>query len=138
MLLFGFIVSVIVSGVVAFCYIVLFAFTIWMMVDAAKQDRFWWLVLVLGVPVVGPAVYYFTEKKHEYVKAEPHHIHESETEEQHEKAPKKKKARKSKAEAKKEGGFSIETITSDSKKEEKEMREENPKEENSEKEKISE
>lgn len=69
-------------------YILIIAFTIWMAVDAAKQDRFWWVVLTIGVPVIGPAVYYYTEKKHEYAKVPSHHIHESETEIQHEATPK--------------------------------------------------
>jgi phage protein D len=72
-----------------------------MAIDAGKQDRFWWLTFVIGVPVIGPAAYYFTEKKHEYARAPVHHVHDSETEEQHEKAPKKRKHHK-KAEEKKE------------------------------------
>jgi ABC-type nickel/cobalt efflux system permease component RcnA len=91
----------IMSIVVAFCYVLLIAFTVWMAVDAAKQDRFWWLTVVIGVPVIGPAAYYFTEKKHEYARAPIHHLHTSETEEQHEKAPKKRKHTK-KSEEKKE------------------------------------
>jgi Flp pilus assembly protein TadB len=65
-----------------------------MAVDAGKQDRFWWLTVVIAVPVIGPAAYYFTEKKHEYARAPVHHVHQSETEEQHEKAPKKRKSHK--------------------------------------------
>jgi hypothetical protein len=44
--------------------------------------------VIIGVPVIGPAVYYYTEKKHEYAKVPSHHIHESETEIQHEATPK--------------------------------------------------
>ncbi|MEN9881559.1 MAG: hypothetical protein RLZZ308_742 [Candidatus Parcubacteria bacterium] len=69
-------------------YIVIISFTLWMAVDAAKQDRFWWVALVVGVPLVGPALYFFTEKKHEYKKAPSHHVHTSQTEEQHEQSPK--------------------------------------------------
>ncbi|MCF7843760.1 DUF2834 domain-containing protein [Candidatus Gracilibacteria bacterium] len=96
MIFIEFILGAIVTLVVAGCYIIAIAFTVWMMIDAGKQDRFWWLVLIIGVPVIGPAVYYFTEKKHGYYKAPVHHIHNSETEEQHEKSPKKKSVRKSK------------------------------------------
>ena len=65
-------------------YLIVGSFLVWMFVDAAKQDRFWWIVIILGVPVIGAAEYYLTEKKHEYAKAPSHHIHESETESQHE------------------------------------------------------
>jgi hypothetical protein len=74
------------------------AFTVWMIIDAGKQDRFWWLTLIIGVPVIGAAAYYFTEKKHEYRSAPLHYVHISETEQQHEKAPKKKAVRKAKKE----------------------------------------
>lgn len=96
MMLFGIIFGAFVTLIVAVCYIITIAFTVWMAIDAGKQDRFWWLTLIIGIPIIGPAAYYFTEKKHEYVKAPVHHVHESETEEQHEKAPKKKKTRRTK------------------------------------------
>ena len=94
MLFIGILVSAVITLIVYSAYIILIAFTVWMVVDAAKQDRFWWVVLVVGIPFVGPVAYYYTEKKHEYAKAESHHIHASETEEQHERAPKKKVIRK--------------------------------------------
>lgn len=94
MMLFGIAVGALMSFIVIGAYILVASFILWMAVDAAKQDRFWWIVFVLGIPVVGAAVYYFTEKKHEYAKVESHHVHTSETEEQHEVAP-KKRARKS-------------------------------------------
>lgn len=100
MILFQFVVALLITFVVAMCYLIAVSFTIWMIVDAGKQDRFWWLTVIIGVPVIGPAAYYFTEKKHEYRRAEIHHIHTSETEEQHEKAPKKKSSRKAKKENK--------------------------------------
>lgn len=99
MLFIGVLVSVIVTLIVYSAYIILISFTLWMAVDAAKQDRLWWIVLIIGIPFVGSVVYYYTEKKHEYAKAESHHVHTSETEEQHEQAPKKKVIRK-KAESK--------------------------------------
>lgn len=94
MILFGIIFGIFVTLVVAICYILVISFTVWMAIDAGKQDRFWWLTLIIGMPVIGPAAYYFTEKKHQYAKVQSRHIHESETEEQHEKAPKKKVVRK--------------------------------------------
>lgn len=96
MILFSLIFGIVITFVVVFCYIITIAFTLWMAIDAGKQDRFWWLVIIIGVPIIGPGAYYFTEKKHEYVKVEPHHIHTSETEEQHEHAPKKRSPRKTK------------------------------------------
>lgn len=80
----GFILGMVLELVTYSAFIIIFSFSAWMCVDAAKQDRFWWIVIILGVPVIGPAVYYFTEKKHEYAKAPSHHVHESETEAQHE------------------------------------------------------
>lgn len=87
----GFILTffALITGVIFYCAnVVLLSFIIWMAVDAAKQDRFWWMVLIIGVPIVGAGAYYFTEKKHEYAKVGSHHIHKSETEEQHETSPK--------------------------------------------------
>lgn len=86
----GLLAGIIITVLVVACYVLTIAFTVWMAIDAGKQDRFWWLVIVIGVPIIGPSVYYFTEKKHEYRKAPVHHIHTSETEQQHEMAPKNK------------------------------------------------
>jgi hypothetical protein len=97
MILFGIIFGALLSFIVIGSYVISLAFWIWMIVDAAKQDRFWWLVFIICVPIIAAAVYYFTEKKHEYRKAEVHHIHESQTEEQHEQTP-KKRVRKAKVE----------------------------------------
>mgnify|MGYP000963380421 CR=1 FL=1 len=90
----GMLLTLIVYG----AYIFLIAFTLWMAVDAGKQDRFWWMVLIIGIPFVGSGVYFFTEKKHEYAKAESHHIHDGETEAQHETSPHKKRSRHKKSE----------------------------------------
>lgn len=83
----GFLAVLISTLLIYAAYLAFFSFTLWMMVDAAKQDRFWWVVVILGVPFIGSIVYYFTEKKHEYAKAPSHHIHTSETESQHESSP---------------------------------------------------
>jgi uncharacterized membrane protein YeiB len=82
-LMFGLLFSVFVYVL----YILAIAFTLWMVVDASKQDRFWWVVLIVGVPLVGPCTYFFVEKKHEYAKVPIKHVHKSETEEEHERAP---------------------------------------------------
>ena len=76
--LIGLLVSMVVTFIVYSAYIILIAFTVWMAVDAGKQDRFWWIVLILGVPVIGGAAYYMTEKKHEYARMTSHHIHTGE------------------------------------------------------------
>lgn len=102
MLFFGLIIAFLMTLVVYAAYIFIIAFTMWMAVDAAKQDRFWWVVLVIGAPIIGPAVYFFTEKKHEYVKIESHHVHTSETEAQHEHAPKAHTHHEAKHEVKEE------------------------------------
>lgn len=90
MILFGIIFGTLITLIVIVCYIIAIAFTLWMIVDAGKQDRFWWLTIIIGVPVIGPIAYYFTEKKHEYTRVPAHHIHESLTERQHESSPQKK------------------------------------------------
>lgn len=102
MILFGLLLTACIYFLIYGSYILVISFTVWMAVDAAKQDRFWWTTLVIGLPVIGAAAYYFTEKKHEYAKAIPHHIHESLTEKQHESSPKKKSTRKVKVETKSE------------------------------------
>ncbi len=83
----GFIALLVSTVAIYGAYLFFFSFTLWMMVDAAKQDRFWWVVVILGVPFIGSITYYLTEKKHEYAKAPSHHIHVSETEAQHERSP---------------------------------------------------
>lgn len=61
-------------------YVIAFAFLVWMAVDAAKQDKFWWLVIVVGLPVLGSIVYYFVEKKKDYMTTTGHlgHVHRKE------------------------------------------------------------
>ena len=48
------------------CYILALSFTVWMIVDAAKQDKFWWLVFTISLPFVGALIYFFAEKEHLY------------------------------------------------------------------------
>lgn len=49
-------------------YAFVITFTVWMIVDAAKHDKFWWLFLTIALPFVGAVIYYFTEKKKLYEK----------------------------------------------------------------------
>lgn len=89
MIMISLIFGLLLTLVMYLAYMFVIAFTIWMAIDAGKQDRFWWVLLVIAIPLIGPFTYYFTEKKHEYAKAPSHHIHDSETEGQHEQAPHK-------------------------------------------------
>lgn len=89
MIIFELLLGMMTTMIVYAAYILVISFTLWMSVDAAKQDRYWWVVLIIGVPIIGSAVYFFTEKKHLYAEAPSHHIHTSETEKEHETSPKK-------------------------------------------------
>ena len=66
--LFGIVVGFVIMTMLYAFYVMAGSFIVWMVVDAAKQDKFWWVVLVIGVPIIGAAAYYFTEKKHDYAK----------------------------------------------------------------------
>ncbi len=66
--LFGIVVGFVIMTMLYAFYVIAGSFIVWMAVDAAKQDKFWWVVLIVGVPIIGAAAYYFTEKKHEYAK----------------------------------------------------------------------
>lgn len=89
MAIFGLILGALMTVVVYCAYILIISFTLWMAIDAGKQDRFWWLTLIIGIPVIGSAAYFFTEKKHVYAEAPSHHIHTSQTEIEHENSHKK-------------------------------------------------
>jgi hypothetical protein len=58
--------EVLLTALLYVLYIFVFAGIFWMAVDAAKQDKFWWIVLILGMPIVGAVVYYFVEKHKDY------------------------------------------------------------------------
>ena len=51
-------------------YVLVLAFMFWMAVDSAKHDRFWWLVIIIALPLVGAVMYYAVERKHLYKKIE--------------------------------------------------------------------
>ena len=59
-----------VALVIMAAYILGLSFIAWMAVDAAKHDRFWWLVVIIALPLVGAIVYFFIEKKKMYFKVE--------------------------------------------------------------------
>lgn len=44
------------------------SFILWMAVDAAKGDKYLWVVLILGLPVIGALIYFFVEKEGDYMK----------------------------------------------------------------------
>jgi peptidoglycan/LPS O-acetylase OafA/YrhL len=66
MLGIGFLSWAIISFTLYACYVAIFSFTFWMAIDAGKADRFLWIVIIVGVPIIGPATYFFVEKKREY------------------------------------------------------------------------
>ncbi len=70
-MVFAFILVSILTALVILFYVLAASFVLWMLVDAAKQDKIWWVVLIVGVPIIGAIVYFFTEKKHEYAKINP-------------------------------------------------------------------
>lgn len=45
-----------------------FLFILWAAVDALRNGRIWWFVIIVGMPIVGATVYFFVEKKHDYLK----------------------------------------------------------------------
>ncbi|MDQ5962477.1 MAG: hypothetical protein QG653_284 [Patescibacteria group bacterium] len=77
--MFGFFLDVILQGSVFVFYVVAFSFLFWMAVDAAKQDKIFWLLIIVGLPLVGSIIYYFVEKKKDYVTTSGHfgHIYRS-------------------------------------------------------------
>lgn len=63
-LLIGFIVFAIINAL----FLLGISFMLWMAVDAARGDKFWWIVLILGLPFAGSFIYFFVEKKRDYLK----------------------------------------------------------------------
>ncbi len=72
LILIGFLLTVLC----VFVYVLAASFILWMVVDAAKNDKFWWVVLCLGLPGIGALIYYFVEKE-KYYKVKPH-VHKDE------------------------------------------------------------
>lgn len=66
-LLVSFAVGLLSAVLVYVAYIVSVSFMLWMIVDAAKNDKLAWLAIMVALPVVGSVVYFFVEKEHEYV-----------------------------------------------------------------------
>lgn len=62
------ITNILVLAITNFIFLSILAFVFWMAVDASKGDKYWWVVLILGIPLIGALVYFFVEKKHEYFK----------------------------------------------------------------------
>ena len=67
-MLFGLIFGVMIMILTVVTYILGISFMVWMLVDSAKQDKFWWVVIIVALPLIGAIVYYFVEKEHEYAK----------------------------------------------------------------------
>ncbi len=62
------VIGILIFAIANLCLLFGLSFVLWMAVDAAKGDKYWWIVFILGFPLVGGAVYYFVEKKHDYAK----------------------------------------------------------------------
>ena len=67
-------INFLLQAVVVFMFVFVVSFIFWMAIDAAKQDKFWWLMVIVGVPFVGSVVYYFVEHEHDYAKLPKSHI----------------------------------------------------------------
>lgn len=61
-------VGLLVFAIANLMLLLALSFMAWMVIDAGKQDKFWWIVFILGLPFVGAIVYFFVEKKQEYMK----------------------------------------------------------------------
>lgn len=70
-MIIGLVIGVMIFATLMVLCVLGASFVMWMAVDAAKQDKFWWLVLITGIPLVGAVVYYFVEKEGDYAKAPP-------------------------------------------------------------------
>jgi hypothetical protein len=66
-LFISFTVGLLSAVLVYIAYIVSLSFMLWMIVDAAKNDKLAWLAIMVALPVVGSIVYFFVEKEHDYV-----------------------------------------------------------------------
>lgn len=61
-------VGILIMITIILIYVLAVSFIIWMIVDAAKNNKYWWIVLIIGIPVIGAIIYYFVEKKGDYLK----------------------------------------------------------------------
>lgn len=79
-LIFYYLLSILLAAAIWLFYATVFAFIVWMVVDAAKQDKFFWVILIAGIPIIGASVYYFVEKKKDYMTTSGHfgHVHAKE------------------------------------------------------------
>jgi uncharacterized membrane protein YeiB len=68
LMIFGFIFGVMIMLFTFLIYAFGIAFMLWMLVDAARQDKFLWVVIIVALPVIGALVYFFVEKEREYAK----------------------------------------------------------------------
>lgn len=71
LLLFAFLFGMLLAAFMYIAYVLVASFFLWMIIDAAKSDKYVWLLFMVALPVVGALVYFFVEKKHEYRKVNP-------------------------------------------------------------------
>lgn len=62
--IFGFLVIMLTY----FVYVIGLSLMIWMIVDAAKSDKYWWVAIMVALPLIGSLIYFFVEKEHDYEK----------------------------------------------------------------------
>lgn len=67
-MLFGLIFGVMIMMLGVIFMVLCASFMFWMLVDAAKQDKFWWVAIMFVLPLIGSLVYFFVEKEREYAK----------------------------------------------------------------------
>jgi hypothetical protein len=72
----GMVFSLLIVVLILFVYVSIISFMIWMVVDAAKNDKILWVLIIVGLPVVGSIIYYFTEKKEDWPFSPHHKKHE--------------------------------------------------------------
>lgn len=77
--IFSYMITLLMAIGVWVCYTTVFTFIIWMAIDAGKQDKFFWMIIIIGIPLIGSIVYYFVEKKKDYMTTSGHwgHVHKS-------------------------------------------------------------
>jgi hypothetical protein len=55
--------SVFIFSALNFFLLLFISFIFWMAVDAAQHDKYWWIVLIFGIPLLGALAYFVLEKR---------------------------------------------------------------------------
>lgn len=67
-MMLGFDTNYVIASLGGFVVVSYFLFIILMSIDAIKNGKLLWLIAILGVPLIGVVIYFFVEKKHDYMK----------------------------------------------------------------------